>query len=58
MKSTGAATLIGSVVGTGIWFLGITKEIWPAHPLLADILITLAVSILVKRTWPSDPKKI
>ncbi len=58
MKSTLAATLIASAVGIGIWVLGITKEIWPAHPEIADLLITIAVSILVKRTWPSDPKKI
>jgi hypothetical protein len=52
-NSTLAATLIATVVGTGAWFFGLAKAIWPAHPQVAAFLSTIVASIVVKQTWPA-----
>jgi hypothetical protein len=52
MNSTLAATLIATAAGVGAWFSGFSKIIWPAHPQMAAIVITVAVSIVVKQIWP------
>jgi hypothetical protein len=54
MNSTLAATLIATAAGLGVWLSGLTKAVWPAHPQIAAILITIAVSILVKMLWPAN----
>jgi len=52
-SSTLAATLVATVAGTGAWFFGMAKEIWPAHPQIAAFLLTLVTGIVVKQIWPS-----
>jgi len=56
MSSTLAATLIGTAAGLGAWLFGIAKAIWPAHSQVCTFLITLAVCIVVKQTWPWHTK--
>jgi len=55
MNSTLAATLIGTAAGTGTWLFGFDKAIWPAHPQIAAIVITIVVCVVVKKTWPAVP---
>ena len=57
-NSTLAATLIGTAAGVGAWFFGVAKAIWPAHPQIAALAITIVVSVVVKRTWPADGGKV
>lgn len=51
-NSTLAATLIATAAGLGAWFLGIAKEIRPAHPQIAVFLLTLVTGIVVRQIWP------
>ena len=53
-NSTLAATLIATAVGLGAWFFGWAKAIWPAHPQIAAVLITIVVSVVIKKIWPVD----
>jgi hypothetical protein len=55
MNKTLAATLIATGVGTGLWFLGFDKIVWPAHPGIAVLLITVVVGIVVSLVWPTTP---
>ena len=48
MSPTFVATLIATVIGTGAWWFGLINKIWPAHPFLADLLISLVLVIVVK----------
>lgn len=47
-----AATLIATVAGTGAWLFGLGNEVWPAHPQIAVLLLTVATGIVVERVWP------
>jgi hypothetical protein len=51
-SSTLAATLIATAAGIGAWLFGVAKAIWPAHPQIAALVITIVVSIVVKQIWP------
>jgi hypothetical protein len=53
-KVTLYASLIGSAVGTGAWFLGIGKWIWPGHPQLAAFLLTIVTTVVLMQSWPDD----
>jgi hypothetical protein len=53
-KSTLAATLIATAAGVGVWLFGFAKVIWPAHPQIAALAITIVVSVVVKQVWPAD----
>ncbi len=53
-NSTLAATLIATAAGVGVWFFGLAKAIWPAHPQIAAFLVTVVASIVVKQTWPAE----
>jgi len=53
MNSTLAATLIATGVGVGIWITGLAKAMWPAHPQILALLITIVVGIVVTQTWPA-----
>jgi len=53
MKSTIMATVIASVVGTGAWLIGLSRILWPAHPMIATFLLTIAVYLAAKLSWPS-----
>jgi hypothetical protein len=52
MSSTLAATLIASVIGTGTWFFGLAKAIWPAHEMVCTLLLTIVIGVLVQQLWP------
>jgi hypothetical protein len=58
-KVTLMASLIGSAFGTGIWLFGVAALIWPAHPQLAVLLLTIVCTVVVMQMWPDDssPKK-
>ena len=47
-KSSWAATAAGTAAGTGGWFFGMGRHLWPAHPQWALFLLTLAVTIFTK----------
>ena len=51
-----AATLIATAAGLGAWFFGLAKAIWPAHPQIAALVITIVVSVVVKQIWPVGQK--
>ena len=53
-NGTLAAALIATAAGVGAWLFGLANAIWPAHPQIAAIAITIVVSIAVKRIWPVD----
>ena len=53
-KSTLAATVIASAAGVGAWLFGLAEAIWPAHPQIAAIVITIVASIVVKQLWRVD----
>lgn len=53
-NSTLAATLIGTVAGVVVWFLGLAKLVWAAHPQFAAFLITVANGIVTKLVWPDS----
>jgi hypothetical protein len=53
-NSTLAATLIATAAGLGAWFFGLAQAIWPAHPQITALLITIVVSVVVKQIWPVD----
>ncbi len=52
LNASVAATLIATAVGLGAWFFGIDKNIWPSHPQVADLVLSMVVCILVKEMWP------
>jgi hypothetical protein len=50
------ASLFASALGTGAWLLGITRQIWPAHPQWAVFFLTLGLTIVLMYVLP-DPQK-
>jgi len=46
------ATLIGIAVGLGTWLSGFGRLLWPAHPQIASVLMTLATTIAAHLVWP------
>jgi hypothetical protein len=59
LNSTLAATLIATLSATIAWFTGYIPAVWPTHPQLATIVITILISIAVRQAWPvpvSDPQ--
>jgi hypothetical protein len=52
MNSTLAATLIATVAGIGAWFFGLAARIWPEHPQVCALALTIVISVLVKQLWP------
>ena len=53
-KVTLKASLVASAIGTGAWFFGISSMIWPTHPILADIAITVAATFIFMRLLSSE----
>jgi hypothetical protein len=53
-----AATLFGTVAGTGAWLSGFSKFVWPAHPMIFVFLFTLVTAIVVYRLWPDPRRKL
>jgi hypothetical protein len=50
-------SLLATVIGLGAWFLGLGRDIWPAHPLWAAFLLTLGASIILMRVVPGKERK-
>jgi len=48
------STLIATVIGTAAWSFGLCSRIWPAHPFLADLLMSLILVIVVKEIWKRE----
>lgn len=51
VQSTLMATAAGAIAGTGLWFIGVDAAIWPAHPLWAELFLTLAVTAFTRELW-------
>ena len=51
------ASLLGSVVGTVAWALGLMREIWPAHPQWALFLLTIGATTALYYILPKPEKK-
>lgn len=50
-------SLFASVVGTGAWAVGLTRDIWPAHPVWAAFFLTLGATIILMFTVPSKEEE-
>jgi hypothetical protein len=57
MSTTLAATLIATAAGTAAWFFGIARAMWPDHPQLGVLLITVFTGIVVSILWPTVTRK-
>ena len=57
LKTTLIATLIGTAAGTFAWMFGVAQVIWPAHPVLADCLITIVAYVVAKQVWSVSASK-
>jgi len=49
-------TLVATVAGIAVGYLGISRALWPAHPIFAGFLITLVLTVILQYAWPSDVK--
>jgi len=49
-------SLAASAFGTLAWMLGLTRKIWPAHPLWAAFFVTLAATVLLQFVWTEARK--
>jgi len=56
-ENTLRATGVAIAVGTGAWLFGFAQRIWPAHPVLALLLLTIAVTVIVK-VWPTTKSNL
>lgn len=50
------ASLVASVIGTGASMLGLTQQIWPAHPQWAVVFVTVGATFILLYVWP-EPEK-
>jgi uncharacterized membrane protein YqgA involved in biofilm formation len=46
------ASLIGTAVGLGSWVYGLGQTMWPAHPQMANFLLTFVTTIVIQIAWP------
>lgn len=53
-NSTLMSTVIATVVATGAWWFGLCDKVWPSHPFLADLLLSLVTVIVVKQIWQRE----
>jgi hypothetical protein len=53
MQSVAKATIFATLVGTGAWLIGLSRMLWPAHPMLATFVLTIFAYALARWTWPS-----
>lgn len=57
LSTTLAATLIATAAGTASWYFGIARAMWPAHPQLGILLITVFTGIVTSILWPAITRK-
>jgi hypothetical protein len=53
MQLVAKATIFATVVGTGAWLIGLSRIVWPAHPMLATFALTIFAYALARWMWPS-----
>ncbi len=53
MNTTLAATLIAIAAGIVAWSSGLSRAMWPAHPQLGALLITVFSAIVIAQLWPT-----
>jgi hypothetical protein len=56
-KITLVATLIGTVVGFWAWEFDWTRMLWPSHPQLAGVFLTIITTVVVQLIWPKKKSK-
>ena len=49
-------TVVATIAGTLAWWLRLPHKIWPAHPYLADVLLSLILCVVLQFAW-SEAKK-
>jgi len=49
-------TVVATIAGTIGWWVGLPRQFWPAHPYLADVLLSLILCVVLQFAW-TDPKK-
>jgi len=52
LKISLIASLIGTATWFGAWVFGVGHRMWPAHPQMANFLLTLVTTIAVQVAWP------
>ncbi|HWT79736.1 MAG TPA: hypothetical protein VN648_13205, partial [Candidatus Methylomirabilis sp.] len=52
MKASLWATLIATLFGTGAWLSGLSQMLWPDHPMIATLVLTVVTYALVHFLWP------
>lgn len=53
-NSTLMSTIIATVIGSAAWSFGLCGRVWPAHPFLADLIISLLLVIVVNEIWKRE----
>jgi hypothetical protein len=53
-QSTLVATLVGTAVGSAMWHYGLGSQVWPAHPDLCALFVTLFATVLSQRIWSPE----
>ena len=51
MSASIKATLIATVVGTAAWLFGASHLLWPAHPMIATLILTIVTYVVFQRAW-------
>jgi membrane protein YdbS with pleckstrin-like domain len=49
--TTFKVSLIASVIGTLAWYFGVSEMVWPAHPHVATLLITVLAFYVINYYW-------
>jgi hypothetical protein len=52
--STFLATLVGTAAGMAAWQYDIGGHVWPAHPNLFALFLTLFATVVSQRVWSPD----
>lgn len=58
MNTALVATVSAAVAGLIAWFSGLAAAMWPPHPILGALLITVFTGIVVHTLWPAINRKI
>jgi hypothetical protein len=50
-------SLLATGIGMGVWFFGIARNIWPAHPGWAEFLLTLGATVILMHDVPGKDRQ-
>jgi len=53
-QSTLVATLVGTAVGSLMWQYNLGSHVWPAHPNLCALFVTMFFTVLSQRIWSPE----